>query len=197
MKETMDDQAEEVLVAQARSGRTEAFMELVRRLQEKIHRTIYGMTRNRQDADDLTQETFMTAYKALPGFRCRSSFYTWVYRIAVNLTLNHLKKTSREKGRESFEDGAAVLDRAEYAGLSPEGDSARKELDERLNEAVAALPPLFKATFQMVVVEGLSHAQAAAALGCSENTVSWRMHKARKMLHSRLARRLSEVSHAV
>ena len=193
MNASMEEQAEDVLVAQAQSGRAEAFVELARRLHERVYRTIYGMTRHPQDADDLTQETFMTAYKALPGFKQRSSFYTWVYRIAVNLTLNHLKKKGREKGREDFEDNAAVLDKAEYAGRSPEGDSLRNELREKLDEAIAALPPPHKAAFQLVVAQGLSHGRAAEILGCSENTVSWRMHKARKMLQERLAPYLGEV----
>jgi len=171
-------------------------MELVRRLQERIHRMIYGMTRNPQDADDLTQETFMTAYRSLPRFKGRSSFYTWLYRIAVNLTLNHLKKRGREKGFQPFKDGVAVPDKAESAGRSPLGDSARRELEERLAEAVAVLPPPYRAAFQLVVVEEFTHARAAEILGCSENTVSWRMHKARKMLRARLEPFLpAEVSH--
>jgi RNA polymerase sigma-70 factor (ECF subfamily) len=193
MNGSMEEQAEDVLVAQAQSGRAEAFVELARRFHERVYHTIYGMTRHPQDADDLTQETFMTAYRALRGFKKRSSFYTWVYRIAVNLTLNHLKKKGREKGREDFEDNAAVLDKAEYAGRSPEGDSLRTELQEKLDEAIAALPPPYRAAFQLVAVRGLSHGQAAGVLGCSENTVSWRMHKARKMLQARLAPYLSEV----
>jgi RNA polymerase sigma-70 factor (ECF subfamily) len=197
VKEPMDDQAEDLLVDQTRDGRTEAFLELIRRFQERIHRTIYGMTRNLQDADDLTQDTFLAAYRALPRFERRSSFYTWLYRIAVNLTLNHLKKKGREKNREAFEDTVAVLEKSDYDLRSPEGDSLRKELEEKINEAVAVLPPLYRAAFQLVVVEGLSHARAAELLGCSENTVSWRMFKARKMLQAKLGPYLSEVGHEV
>ncbi|MBM3311654.1 MAG: sigma-70 family RNA polymerase sigma factor [Candidatus Aminicenantes bacterium] len=197
VKEPMDDRAEDLLVDLTGDGRTEAFLELVRRFQERIHRTIYGMTRNLQDADDLTQETFLAAYRALPGFERRSSFYTWLYRIAVNLTLNHLKKRGREKNRDTFEDNVAVLEKAEYDVRSPEGDSLRRELEEKINEAVAALPPLYEATFQLVAVEGLSHGQAGELLGCSENTVSWRMHKARKMLQAALGPYFSEVGHGV
>jgi len=197
VKEPMDDRAEDLLVDLTGDGRTEAFLELVRRFQERIHRTIYGMTRNLQDADDLTQETFLAAYRALPGFERRSSFYTWLYRIAVNLTLNHLKKRGREKNRDAFEDNVAVLEKAEYDVRSPEGDSLRRELEEKINEAVAALPPLYEATFQLVAVEGLSHGQAGELLGCSENTVSWRMHKARKMLQAALGPYFSEVGHGV
>lgn len=193
MNENMQDAADDGLVERAKSGRVEAYVELVRRIQEKIYHTIFGMTRNHEDADDLTQETFMYAYKALGSFEQKSSFYTWAYRIAVNLTLNYLKKKGREKGREDFEDNAAVFDRTEYAALSPEGDSLNKELKEKLEEAIEKLPLAYKAAFNLVVLQGMSHGQAAGLLGCSENTVSWRMHKARKMLQARLQPYLSEV----
>jgi RNA polymerase sigma-70 factor (ECF subfamily) len=193
MNENMQDAANDGLVERAKSGQMEAYVELVRRIQEKIYHTIFGMTRNHEDADDLTQETFMYAYKALGSFKLKSSFYTWAYRIAVNLTLNHLKKKGREKGREDFEDSAAVFDRTEYAALSPEGDSLKKELKEKLEEAIEKLPPVYKAAFNLVVLQGMSHAEAAKLLGCTESTVSWRMHKARKMLQARLQPYLSEV----
>ena len=193
MNENMQDAANDGLVERAKSGQMEAYVELVRRIQEKIYHTIFGMTRNHEDADDLTQETFMYAYKALGSFKLKPSFYTWAYRIAVNLTLNHLKKKGRDKGREDFEDSAAVFDRTEYAALSPEGDSLKKELKEKLEEAIEKLPPAYKAAFNLVVLQGMSHAEAAKLLGCSESTVSWRMHKARKMLQARLQPYLSEV----
>jgi RNA polymerase sigma-70 factor (ECF subfamily) len=193
MNEKMRETAEAVLVEEAKSGRIEAYVELVRRVQERIYRTIFGMTRNHEDADDLTQETFMYAYKALGSFKSKSSFYTWAYRIAVNLSLNFLKKKGREKGREDFEDNAAVFGRAEYTALSPEGDSLKKELQDKLQDAIDKLPPVYKAAFNLVVRQGLSHGDAAAVLGCSANTVSWRMHKARKMLQIRLRPYLSEV----
>jgi len=193
MNDNMVDAADDVLVAWAKSGRKDAYIELVRRVQEKIYNMIIGMTRNHQDANDLTQETFMVAYKALDRFKQKSSFYTWAYRIAVNLTLNFLKKKGREKGREDFEDNTELFDRTEYAALSPEGDSLKKELKEKLDEAIGKLPPVYKAAFNLVVLQGMSHGQAADVLGCSESTVSWRMHKARKMLQSRLQPYLSEV----
>ena len=186
MNETIDRLSEDVLVERSAAGQVDAYAELVRRFQERIYRTVYGMTRNHDDADDLTQETFMSAFKSLKGFRRRSNFYTWVYRIAVNLTLNFLKKKGREKGRENFEDNASVLDRTEYAARSPEGDSLKKELRDKIDEAVEMLPLTYRSAFNLVVFQGLSHGRAAEILGCSENTVSWRMHKARKMLQERL-----------
>jgi RNA polymerase sigma-70 factor (ECF subfamily) len=186
MNDKIDEFGDDRLVELSKKGNINAFAELARRLQEKVYHTIFGMTRNHQDADDLTQETFMYAYKALEGFKQKSSFYTWVYRIAVNLTLNFLKKKGKERGREDFEDNAPVFDKAAYTALSPEGDSLKRELKEKLDEAIESLPLAYKASFNLVVFQGMSHSQAAEILGCSENTVSWRMHKARKMLQERL-----------
>jgi RNA polymerase sigma-70 factor (ECF subfamily) len=193
MNENLLESSEDVLVERAKSGQMEAYLELVRRVQEKIYHTIFGMTRNHEDTDDLTQETFMYAYRSLGSFKQKSSFYTWAYRIAVNLTLNFLKKKSREKGREDFEDNVALFDKTEYAALSPEGDSLKRELREKLEEAIEKLPVVYKAAFNLVVFQGMPHGRAAELLGCSENTVSWRMHKARKMLQVRLQPYLDEV----
>jgi len=189
----MEQQVDDVLVAQAQNGQVEAFMELARRLQEKVYATIFGMTRNHEDADDLTQETFMVAYRSLGSFKRHSSFYTWIYRIAVNRTLNFLKKKGREKGREDFEENRSVLAKSEYVSHSPEGDSLKKELQEKLDEAVDSLTLPYRTAFNLVAVQGMSHGQAAEILGCSENTVSWRMFKARKMLQIRLKPYLEEV----
>ena len=195
MNENMPEIAEDALVAQAKSGRMEAYTELVRRIQKKIYGTIFGMTRNHEDTDDLTQETFMYAYKALGHFKEQSSFYTWVYRIGVNLTLNHLKKKGREKGREDFEDSVAVLEKKEYAALSPEGDSLKREFREKLEQAIESLAPAYKAAFNLVVLQEMQHGRAAEILGVSENTVSWRMFKARKMLQKKLKPYLDEANH--
>lgn len=197
MTERMAGRRDEDLVDLARSGRPEAFMELVRRHREKIFVMIYGLTRDRSDAEDLTQETFLAAYRGLGRFGRRSSFYTWVYRIAVNLSLNFLKKRGREKNRAVFDETLAPADAAAGAAASPEESSAQNELEAQLAEAVEALPPLFKAAFLMVANQGLSHAEAARVLGCSENTVSWRIHKARKILRDRIRPFLSEADHEV
>jgi len=195
MTEDARERADEVLVAEAKAGRIDAYAELVRRTQEKIYRTIFGMTRNHEDTDDLIQETFMYAYKAIKGFEQKSSFYTWVYRIAVNLTLNFLKKRGRQKGRQEFDDNLAGLDLAASGASSPEGDSLQRELREKLDEAIRRLPLGYRAAFNLVTIQGMSHGRAAEILGCSENTVSWRMHKARKMLQERLKPYLQAVSH--
>jgi len=183
----MEELSDERLVGSARGGDVAAFTVLARRYQNRIYGMIMGMTRNHQDADDLAQETFLQAFRALDGFRGRSSFYTWIYRIAVNLTLNFLKKAGREKNRAVIELDAFAegLDEQKKSS-SPEKSSLRREFRKSLKEAIDALPLVYRSAFVMVEYQGMSHRQASEVLKCSENTVSWRMHKARKMLQTSL-----------
>lgn len=182
----MDESSDEQLVERAQGGRMDAFAELAQRYQQRIYHTIFGFTKNHLDADDLTQETFMAAFKSLDGFRGQSSFFTWIYRIAVNRTLNHLKKHRREKDREELTDNIQPAEERGSASRSPELNSLAGELRQKIEEAIEALPLLYRAPVQLVLFQGLSHGQAARLLRCSENTVSWRMFKARKMMQDRM-----------
>lgn len=186
MNGNMADFADDHLVKQAKQGDVDAFTELVRRFQEKIYHTILSLTRNQQDAYDLSQETFMHAYKSLRNFKQRSTFYTWIYRIAVNLTLNFLKRRKRDEKREVQLEDYSMDVKSAASILSPEGHSMKKELSEKLKEAIDSLPITYKVSFVLVVSQGLTHTQVAKILRCSENTISWRMHKARKMLQQKL-----------
>jgi RNA polymerase sigma-70 factor (ECF subfamily) len=189
----MDERPEESLVEEAQRGGREAFAELVRRHERRIYGVVYRMSGNPSDADDLAQEVFLTAWRAIGSFRRGSSFYTWLYRIAVNLSLTFLRKKAREKDRAAFDENLAVAIPGRGAPSSPEGSSALSEIKVRVDEAVGALPAHFRASFVLVAGEGLSHRDAARVLGCSENTVAWRMHKARKLLRARLKPFLEEV----
>jgi len=186
MKGNMEDCSDGHLVEQAKQGDVEAFAELARRCQEKVYYTLLALTKNQQDASDLAQEAFMQAFKSLKSFKQRSSFYTWIYRIAVNLALNFLKRRKREEGREVLNESHSVNKESEDPSFSPDERSLKKELSEKLQEAIDSLPLPYRASFTLVVFQGMTHGQAARILGCSENTVSWRMHKARKMLQARL-----------
>jgi RNA polymerase sigma-70 factor (ECF subfamily) len=187
----MDERPEDLLVEAAVRGGREAFAELVRRHRHRVYGLVFRMAGNHSDADDLAQEVFLTAWRSIASFKRGSSFYTWLYRIAVNASLTFLKKRSREKARVEFSENLAGA--AGACSSSPEGSSALGELRARADEAIAALPGHFRASFALVVGQGLSHAEAARVLGCSENTVSWRMHKARKLLQARLKPYLGEV----
>jgi len=189
----MDEGPEDGLVEAAQRGGREAFAELVRRHERRIYGLVYRMSGDRSDADDLAQEVFLTAWRAIGSFRRGSSFYTWLYRIAVNVSLTFLKKKGREKNRSAFDERLAVPATGPGAASGPEENSSRNEIKARVDEAVASLPTPFRASFALVVGEGMSHRDAARVLGCSENTVSWRMHKARKLLRARLRPLLEEV----
>lgn len=189
----MDERPDDVLVQEARRGEAEAFTELVRRHRDKVYRMIHAMTRNASDTDDLAQEVFLAAYRALPSFNRNSQFSTWLFRISVNTTLSFLKKRGREKGRTEFREDLVDAERTAGVPDSPEDRSVHRELSVRLYEAVEALPQPFRTSFLLVADQGLSHAEAAEVLGCSENTVSWRLHKARKLLRALLQPYLGEV----
>lgn len=186
MKGSMADYSDDHLVELAKQGDVEAFTELARRCQERIFYSILALTKNHQDASDLTQEALMKAFKSLKTFKQRSSFNTWVYRIAVNLALNFLRKGKRDGAKKVLDESLSWAEAKEEASHSPEGSSLKRELSRKLQEAVDSLPLPYKASFALVVFQGMTHGQAARILGCSENTVSWRMHKARKMLQARL-----------
>ena len=190
----IDERSDEALVNEARNGSPAAFSELAKRHRQKVFRLIFGMSGNAADADDLAQEAFLAAYRSLARFRGRSGFSTWLYRIAVNTTLNFLKKRGREKSRVEFSEDLPVGAGPGRPPGDPEARSLRTELEARVREAVDALPPRLRAAFVLVTDRGMSHAEAGRVLGCSENTVSWRMHKARRALRSRLEPYLKEAS---
>lgn len=182
----MEELADDFLVHEAKEGSPDAFAELVRRYQKKIFNTIFQFTRNHPDTDDLAQETFMNAYKSLQKFRQKANFHTWLYRIAVNTTMNFLRKKQREKGREKFAEDQFPSGEVKFSSSSPEYQSQKKQFKEKLKEAVDSLPLAYKATFVLIAYQDLTHSQAAEVLGCSEKTVSWRIHKARKILQNKL-----------
>ncbi len=186
MNENTQNFSDGHLVKRAKQGDAEAFTELARRCQEKIYYTILALTKNQQDASDLAQEVFVQAFQSLKKFKQRSSFYTWVYRIAVNRTLNFLKRRKRQDLQEALDESQSLAKGIQDSSASPERRSMKKELSEKLEEAVDSLPLLYRASFTLVVNQEMTHKQAARILGCSENTVSWRLHKARKMLQAKL-----------
>lgn len=188
---------ERQLIERARRGEVEAFMQLVREYEHRIFQLAYHLTRNREDAADLVQETFLQAFRGIKAFRGNSSFHTWLHRIAVNLGLNFLKKQRRASNPledlDSLEEKGRGGELAEAGRIPSVEDSwLSEEFKTNLEKALEELPPALRATFSLVVQEGMSHKKAAELLGCSENTVSWRMHEARKMLKKKLQPFLSK-----
>ena len=187
----MRAEEERQLIEQARQGEVEAFMMLAKEYERQIFELTYYLTANREDAADLTQETFLHAFRAIKGFRGNSSFRTWLHRIAVNLSLNFIKK--RRSQNSHFEDVERLEEEGREKELetarkmaSPEDSSLSQEFRTNLEKAIEELPPAYRATFSLVVLEEMSHQEAARILGCSEKTVSWRMHEIRKRLKKKL-----------
>ena len=184
--------AEEMdLVRRARKGDLTAYDELVRRYQERIYATVYHMTANHEDANDLAQEAFIKAFQALKSFKGGSSFYTWVYRIAVNKTINFLKQR-KNRGQMSLDD----LDfNAEHdpdlvaliSDKTPRREVGLAELQEKLNAAMQKLSEPHRLVVTLHDVQGLSHEEIAKIMDCNIGTVRSRLFYARQQLQAYLS----------
>jgi len=182
---------EPMLLQRAQDGDLEAFDELVRRYQERVYGTIYHMTSNHEDAADLAQETFVKAWSALKGFKGNSSFFTWVYRIAVNKTLNFLKsrKNKRHMSLNDF-DAAGENDPLLVALISdktPRREAALSELKEKLNAALMKLSEDHRLVVTLHDIQGLPHDKIAEIMDCNPGTVRSRLFYARQELQAWLS----------
>jgi RNA polymerase sigma-70 factor (ECF subfamily) len=182
---------EMVLVKRARHGDLTAYDELVRRYQERIYATVYHMTSNHEDANDLAQEAFIKAFQALKSFKGGSSFYTWVYRIAVNKTINFLKQR-KNRAQMSLND----LDfNAEHdpdlvaliSDKTPRREVGLTELQEKLNAAMQKLSEPHRLVVTLHDVQGLSHEEIADIMDCNIGTVRSRLFYARQQLQAYLS----------
>ncbi len=182
-----DDQE---LVALSRKGEIEAYDQLIKRYQGRIYALTYNMTSNSHDADDLTQEIFVKAYRSLGRFRGKSSFYTWLYRIAVNHSINFLKKRGRRTMLSLDDIDQAVERDPDYVDLSSRGGPFRSasisELHERLNRALQTLSEKHRAVVVLHDIQGIPHDQIARMMRCSSGTVRSRLFYARRQLQVEL-----------
>jgi RNA polymerase sigma-70 factor (ECF subfamily) len=173
-------------IKQARQGDLAAYDELVRRYQQRIYATIYHMTSNHEDANDLAQDTFIKAYQALKSFKGGSSFYTWVYRIAVNKTINFLKqRKNRVQMSLNDLDFNAEHDPDMVALVSentPRREAGLTELQEKLNEAMQKLSEVHRLVVTLHDVQGLPHEEIAQIMDCNVGTVRSRLFYARQQL---------------
>jgi RNA polymerase sigma-70 factor (ECF subfamily) len=183
---------ETLLVAQAREGNTGAFSELVRRYEGKIFRLAQHVTQNREDAEDVLQETFLKAYEHLDQFQGNSKFYTWIVRIAVNQALMKLRRRKTDKSvslDEAIDTGEDTVVR-EIATWDPDPEQrfSQDELRDILDSAVQSLAPPYRSVFVLRDVEDLSTEETAEALNLSVPAVKSRLLRARLQLREKLTR---------
>ncbi|MBI5394453.1 MAG: sigma-70 family RNA polymerase sigma factor [Verrucomicrobia bacterium] len=174
------------LVSRSQHGDTQAFEELVSRYRGKVYGLVYGMARNESDAQDLCQETFIRAWQSLARFRGQSSFYTWLYRIATNLTIDLV----RRRQRAPFVDVATRLGsdsdevrRPEAVTTNlPSDDAQRSDIRVAIDHAMEKLTPEHRAVVLLKDFEGLEYKEIAKIVGCSAGTVMSRLFYARRHL---------------
>lgn len=179
------------LVKRCQNGDTAAFDELVTRHRARVFTMVYNMVRNEQDAWDLAQESFVKAWKSIGRFRGQSAFYTWLYRIVSNVTIDWIRKRKIESGTEfddavglgDVETGAATAPRPEYL---PDQQLGHAEIRSRIDEAIARLSPDHRAVILLKEMDGLQYHEIAEVMECSIGTVMSRLFYARKKLQAML-----------
>jgi len=183
---------EATLVARSREGDTRAFGVLVRRYEGKIFRLAQHVTQNREDAEDVLQETFMKAYEHLDQFQGNSKFYTWIVRIAVNQALMKLRRRKNDKSvslDENIDTGEDTIVREIAAwDEDPEQRFGRDELGKILDSAIQSLDAPYRSVFVLRDIDELSTEETAEALGLSIPAVKSRLLRARLKLRHKLNR---------
>ena len=183
------------IVKRVQAGEVATFDQLILKYRERVFGIIYNLTSNREDASDLTQDAFIKAFQSINRFQGHCSFFTWLYRIAVNGALSHLRKNrlrtffSLEK---LHEDGtnAQILDQLTDKKGADRG-TYLKELQEKLNEALQKLSIPHRTVITLFEIDGLGHAEIAEIMGCTEGTVRSRLHYAKQFLQGEMGKYLN------
>src|SRR3984957_14246745 len=179
------------LVRRAREGDLTAYDELVKRYQERIYATIYHMTANHEDANDLAPDAFIKAFSALKSFKGGSSFYTWLYRIAVNKTINFLKQRKNKYHISLNDIDMNAENDPDLVALTSEKTPFREagltELQKKLNEALQKLSEPHRMVVVLHDVQGQSHDEIAEIMDCNIGTVRSRLYYARQQMQAELA----------
>lgn len=186
------------LVEAAKAGDQRAFEALVRRYRKRIYALALHMTRSASEADDITQDVFIKAYRVLAQFEGRSQFFTWVYRMTVNRSINARRDRAR-RGEDTLDDPRLELAVAVDSRSNPGREAELRQTYARLLRALDQLPVDMRTTVILVSLQGMSHGEVAVIQKISEGTVAWRMHEARHrlteaMAPERISRRKGELS---
>jgi len=189
---TEADVSELDLVKQSQAGNTEAFDQLVSRYRTRVFGMIYNMVHNEQDAWDLAQDSFVKAWKSIGRFRSQSSFYTWIYRIIMNVTIDWLRKKQVKGAGAEFDDAIQLKEINPASRTVPKADALphermeQREIRQRIDAAIAQLTPEHRGVFLMKEIEDMQYHEIAEALDCSIGTVMSRLFYARKKLQNLL-----------
>ncbi len=174
------------LVAAAKAGDRGAFEALVTRYRKRIFALALHISGSTSEADDITQEVFLKAYRALGEFEGRSQFFTWVYRMTVNRALNARRDRNR-RGEDTLDDPRIELAIAVDARSNPSRAAELRQTYVRLLRALDSLPAEMRTTVILVSLQGMSHGEVAIVQNVTEGTIAWRMHEARRRLNEAMA----------
>lgn len=179
------------MILAIRKGDAVAYQGLVEKYQNRVYNLIYGMVRNREDARDLTQDSFVKAYQKLDSFRLEASFYTWLYRIAMNVSIDFIRKAKR-RGTTEFDEGVAVKESdggisESHHQDSPSKELERKQLYSKIMTALQKLPEDQRQAVLLRELEGFSYKEISDIMGIPEGTVMSRLFYARKRLQQLLS----------
>jgi RNA polymerase sigma-70 factor (ECF subfamily) len=185
-----DREIDQQLVERAQRGDKRAFELLVVKYQRKLGRLLSRFIRDSAEVEDVAQEAFIKAYRALPSFRGESAFYTWLYRIGINTAKNYLVAQGRRaptttgfdsEEAENFEDGEQLRD-----ANTPENELMSKQIARTVNETMDALPEELRTAIVLREIDGLSYEEIAAVMNCPIGTVRSRIFRARETIAERL-----------
>jgi len=178
------------LVERARQGDKRAFERLVEKYHRRLLRLLARMVRNQEDIEDIAQETFIKAYRALPSFRGDAAFYTWLYRIGVNTAKNHLASRGKHLpavSEQMFDEDDEQDERFAVEDINtPESELLSKQVAYAVNEAIEALPVELRTAITLREMEGLSYEEIATAMNCPIGTVRSRIFRAREAIAAKL-----------
>jgi RNA polymerase sigma factor (sigma-70 family) len=191
MQDDLSRKQDDELITRTQAGDAGAFDELIVKYSPRLYGLVYNMTSNHEDTNDLMQDIWAKAYRSISGFRGKSSFYTWIHSIGVNMTINFLKKRGRRFTLSLDDMDAKVEYDKEFIELTASSTPVREahlsELQKRLNEAMQKLSPDHRAVVTMFDIQGMPHAEIARILGISEGTVRSRLFYAHRQLQNFLS----------
>jgi len=178
------------LVARSRDGDPDSFDELIIRYSPRLYGLVYNMTSNHEDTNDLMQEIFAKAYRSIKNFRGKSAFYTWIHSIAVNMTINFLKKRGRRFALSLDDIDSGIQHDPDFLEATASSDPRREanlsDLQKKFNDAMQKLSNDHRAVVTMFDIQGMPHAEIAKILKVSEGTVRSRLFYAHRQLQNSL-----------